>query len=996
MPIHQRFRLGSIVKSLAVQYDANGQLYSDLTDIQDLFSDVTTALRLKVDGVNLSFLKDEQGKRYEPKRIAHYPDDIIDIVPCVPTNAPLDPPLGLGEKTMHHSGLSTQRRPTQSPSISNIEHTVSTLSLQSCSSDLGRLPASTNAMTASKFLLASLVSTLVSNASGILHLQQQVTQLDNTGSVQHLQLMERIAQMIQHQNELLKSQNDLLHEQANAKARDEKVLAELEAVKLRDLEMHRLQKQTVDRLIVAQQRIDALLVQNYELHEYPIPRLFVILPDSYESWDPRSFLKERFRLFFLCECSEDCGQGTSQGTTSGQLAITAADALVAPIRARNRIHLAKHEGYELSRPTEFFERYGLYVLGMLRILKHCLAVATVAAPVVALVDNSIKDVMDGVKSISESTMKAVDMSINFLEQELDEGSVSDALAGTRSDGKDADDIFKSLAALEGADLRRLDTFLRNNDRDKILGNLYRTTTEEGHVKWVCFEHYQEKYRASSLASFVQSVEVTGGSYDPHFRSVTIDLSSATAAKDFFKRLTTQATAVDNLDVTLSWDFGSADLVNLVDMVAKSNIKSITLDLQDDPTSNSALAAFRPGKGRYHSLLGLLANKNLRRLQLSNLRQLGTRTSNLPSSVVAPWMQGFHFHGQVNDEGRDRLTNILSLCPNLVDLRLSGSLSERNEMDLGLHLQIFASKKLQRLHVMGWYRHWREIPEEYTWWEGMPLRELVCNVGALHNSCVERCIWRSRIVLEVLVLSDDYFNATPIDLSPKTGGFSDGLSFSRLTHLNLHVKLADESLEFLSSTLPRLNLVHFGCDRTTESLLRHVNLASLKSLSLDKILPDNFSLLRKAIQGLGGECQIEFLNVSVANQVYEDLSDILGMLRLKRLYLSHVYARAMISLFKHLNLSNLQTVSVFESNYSSEAGAVLAQRRKEECAVHFVVQLDPCSWSMYTTPDGDGNAVRTWTGRALPVSSFEYQVQNKEGKRNRNFQFLQTILPEYSY
>jgi hypothetical protein len=341
---------------------------------------------------------------------------------------------------------------------------------------------------------------------------------------------------------------------------------------------------------------------------------------------------------------------------------------------------------------------------MLKILKHCLAVATVTTSVVALVDNSIKDVMDGVKSISESTMKVVDMLIDFLGQQLGDGELDD-LPGNGSDGQDTDDMFENLAALEGADLRRLDTFLRSNDQDKILGDLYRTTTEERHVKWVCFEHYQEKYRATALALFVQSVEAAGGSYDPHFRRATISLTSSAIAKDFLKRLTRQAHEVDNLDVTLAWDFGSADLVNLVNMVAKSNIKSLTLDLQDDHTSNPAFAAFRLGKGRYHSLLSLFSNKNIRRLQLSNLQQLGTRTSNLPSSVVAPWMQSFHFHGQVNDEGRDRLTNILSRCPNLVDLRLTGSLYEGNVMDLSLHLQIFALKKLQRLHVTDWYRRW---------------------------------------------------------------------------------------------------------------------------------------------------------------------------------------------------------------------------------------------------------------------------------------------------
>ncbi|KAK3819402.1 MAG: hypothetical protein JOS17DRAFT_777979 [Linnemannia elongata] len=162
-----------------------------------------------------------------------------------------------------------------------------------------------------------------------------------------------------------------------------------------------------------------------------------------------------------------------------------------PIPVRNSIHLAKHEGYKLSRPTEFFEQYGLYVLGMLRILKHCLAVAAVAAPVAALADSGLKDIMDG----EDNTM------------------------------------IKDLLALEGADLRRPDTFLRNNDQDKILGNLYRITTDLGHVKWVCFENYKETYRQTGLSSFVQ--------------------------------------------------------------ISKSNVKALKLDLQDDHTSSATIASLRP-------------------------------------------------------------------------------------------------------------------------------------------------------------------------------------------------------------------------------------------------------------------------------------------------------------------------------------------------------------------------------------------------------------------
>ncbi|OAQ36769.1 hypothetical protein K457DRAFT_12423 [Linnemannia elongata AG-77] len=101
--------------------------------------------------------------------------------------------------------------------------------------------------------------------------------------------------------------------------------------------------------------------------------------------------------------------------------------------------------------------------------------------------------------------------------------------------------------------------------------------------------------------------------------------------------------------------------------------------------------------------------------------------NLHSSVVPSGMQCFHFHGKINYEGRDRLTNILSHCPNLVDLRLTGSqlLSERDKMDSSLHLQFFKLKNLQRLHVTDWHnRDWPKTSEGFMWKDGMLLQELV--------------------------------------------------------------------------------------------------------------------------------------------------------------------------------------------------------------------------------------------------------------------------------
>ncbi|KAF8943363.1 hypothetical protein BGZ46_006534, partial [Entomortierella lignicola] len=96
-----------------------------------------------------------------------------------------------------------------------------------------------------------------------------------------------------------------------------------------------LQNQTLDRLAILQKHARAILVQNFELHEYPIPRLFIILPVDKSKWDPTRILENKFRLHFLCEC----GDHTVESSKS----------------LDNQIHIAKHEGYEIKDGTEFYK-----------------------------------------------------------------------------------------------------------------------------------------------------------------------------------------------------------------------------------------------------------------------------------------------------------------------------------------------------------------------------------------------------------------------------------------------------------------------------------------------------------------------------------------------------------------------------------------------------------------------------------------------------------------
>jgi hypothetical protein len=408
-------------------------------------------------------------------------------------------------------------------------------------------------------------------------------------------------------------------------------------------------------------KLDAILVQNFELHEYTIPRFFVILPESFDKWDPRSLMMGKFRLYFLCECdahSTECYGNSASSSSRGPTSPS----------PRRRVHLHNHKGYSFSRPNEFLERFGPYVLGMLKVLRYCLRVATIAAPTTGLVDKAFQDTMQGIEGVAKNIMEnIVNGSIAFLEQKLDEGGIT---ASSSSSSLDLDDPFQSVVGLEGADLRRLKTFIRYNDGDETLGNLYRTTTIEGYVKWVCLRHHRQSYRDATMLSFLKLLRKNCGEYDPFLRKATITLTSSTDAKTFFDTLATRVSAVDELDVVLDWSYWTSDLELLVKAVFQSSIKNLKLDLRD-PVDNkvSKLGGRLFSKNKYQPLLDLLSNKHLQGLSISGAGQFGLRTADFPVIHTYSSLRSFHFLHRFGTAEQISLIKILTCCPNLADLRL---------------------------------------------------------------------------------------------------------------------------------------------------------------------------------------------------------------------------------------------------------------------------------------------------------------------------------------
>ncbi|KAG0221089.1 hypothetical protein BGX31_010197 [Mortierella sp. GBA43] len=318
-------------------------------------------------------------------------------------------------------------------------------------------------------------------------------------------------------------------------------------------EMKQLQIQALSQLSLLQNRIQTLMAQTYELHEYPIPRLFVVLPQDTSSWKPTKLFSNKFRLYFLCECGEHTKSLNS--------------------KIPHHIHLAKHEGYEINRPTEFFVQYGHYVLTILRMLRFGISVAGVAIPAVPQLvrADALDQATQNLKMLSEDLQKGMDQAIGCLEKVTEDEST---VAGSGS----VSEQMKNNEALEGADLRKLETFLKSKDGNKVLGNLYRIVTTEGHVKWVCIDHYRENYQEKAAKAFHDAVDSIGGSFDEIIGRVTIHLRSRIQAEQFYKALE-RAKSVLEIDIVLDWDTTQNDLKKLRDTLLITNVSSLRLDLK---------------------------------------------------------------------------------------------------------------------------------------------------------------------------------------------------------------------------------------------------------------------------------------------------------------------------------------------------------------------------------------------------------------------------------
>lgn len=471
--------------------------------------------------------------------------------------------------------------------------------------------------------------TVVSRAKrpeSVVQLDEYLEQLDSTVQLYGLHLTQgqnEQALLVKQESESIKQQMEQYYNGLQAANAENKALqiqlnermAEAEKMTKRILELQEdNHKQAMEEFAKIQSEVKAILTQTYELHEFPIPRLFVVLPkEDITSTREKieTIFADRFRLFFLCECGKH-----TQTTDSGE------------ITRSHHIHIARHGGYDLDRPNEFFRKYGTYVLTILQMLKYGAIVAGAVVPALnALgVDKEREYVAEGMKSIKKDLIPSVDTAIKYLQNlQALENVTSKDLRDTDSTATSVDPVSLSkLKGLEGTDLRNLATFLRGADKNMILGNLYRTVTPQGHVKWVCLDHYREGYSAMEDDKFKRIVMEYEGTYTLQPGRVTVRLESTVQARRFYNALMS-ARLVQELELALDWKTAYDDLRDLKEVLHQSNILHLVLDLCSKPSSRLDVLTL---SHRSEPIVQIMASRKIQTMALKNVTSFLSQAGDL--------------------------------------------------------------------------------------------------------------------------------------------------------------------------------------------------------------------------------------------------------------------------------------------------------------------------------------------------------------------------------
>ncbi|KAF9197287.1 hypothetical protein BGZ49_002341 [Haplosporangium sp. Z 27] len=401
-----------------------------------------------------------------------------------------------------------------------------------------------------------------------------------------------------------------------------------------------LQQHALDRLALIKSRIQSILVQDLKWHECHIPRLFIILPtecgDGNEGGGSRgrNSSSPTFQLYFLCECGEHT---KSKGS-----------------KLSHHIHVVESSGYSIESHTEFFKHFGTYVLSLLQMLKYGITVKGLSVPALQSTRGTGNE-SDDVFS-HDHLGPRINKTIEYLQFLSKKG-----LIGPSTGYNQRESDFQEL---DGSDLLRLKSLLKVSDSSSVLGNLYRMALDDGNVKWVCPDHYNEAYPTLAMQDLSEILNDTLGVLDVPLGRVEITLQSSNMASHFYEVLQ-RSPFVQELQLRINWEVTKNDLKILRDVVCKTKIAS--LNLTCTPSNNTSDLMHR--NKRSEPLWQMIIDAKLQSFVLSEYTGFFSRASIQTRVNQLSTLKISEFLDWKKDKDGAKLTELLRQSPRLKTLHL---------------------------------------------------------------------------------------------------------------------------------------------------------------------------------------------------------------------------------------------------------------------------------------------------------------------------------------
>ncbi|KAF9908224.1 hypothetical protein BX616_000217 [Lobosporangium transversale] len=460
------------------------------------------------------------------------------------------------------------------------------------------------------------------------------------------------------------------------------------------------EKNTLAPAIITQDHIHAIVSQPYELNEFPIPHLFIVLPQrthSQSATADQPLLSRQFRLFFLCECGRHTSTNPiiEKETTNGMITTI-----------QHEIHLAKHKGYSIIKPSEFFERYGRYALAIMEMIKQGFSADGMTIRPLSQSQNQltreISSLESGLDLAKNSFSSLVDETINFIHNQQittnlnSKWGYSDCSNGIDVDNSDDDTAFLTIKSrnksksslekltktplLEGADLRQLESYLSIEDDECTPGNLYRMTIQDGKkTRWVCIDHLRASFRPAAEHELLNMIERCNKRlYQGERSQLMVVLMNRTQAEQLYDVLK-KTQIVQQLNIVLAWDVSWRDIRKLASAVTESNVVHFSMAGHLFTRTGSLLDILNRFR-RFNPVVQLLfKNQTVQSLHLDGFQDFFAHVSAKSpqryfrhSAELAPQLRSLTLRFLFNVADRTHvsiMTRILRACPSLARLTL---------------------------------------------------------------------------------------------------------------------------------------------------------------------------------------------------------------------------------------------------------------------------------------------------------------------------------------